>query len=217
VHPALVATVLGDGGEAGVSLDFGRALITLALLAEGGESPRGVDGSGARQGTEQRIVGQRGGKWRDLQVEAADGLEHGPSRLDEDLDQQPVGADHPGIKGKWGGLEDGLEALLDDVGIAHVVLMEEGCQAGFACLLGLLKRGPAGENVTKDHGVLVLEPLQDLGEIRRERVGEPIREAHLVSHQGAALLHQTLQGAHGNALRMQGGQPVVVGHQKFER
>jgi hypothetical protein len=37
VHPAFVATAFSDGGEAGVSLDFGRALITLALLAEGGE------------------------------------------------------------------------------------------------------------------------------------------------------------------------------------
>jgi hypothetical protein len=104
VPPALVATARGDGGEAGVLLDFGRALVTRAWLAEGGESPRSRDGSGARQGTEQRLVGQRGGQWRELQGESFDGLEHDPSRLDEDLDPQSVGDAHPGINREWGGL-----------------------------------------------------------------------------------------------------------------
>jgi hypothetical protein len=85
---------------------------------------------------------------------------------------------------------DGLYTLLNDVGIAHVVFAEESRQAGFACPLGMLECGPAGEEVTEDQRVLVLEPLQALGEILLERIGEPIREAHLVSHQGAALLHQ---------------------------
>jgi hypothetical protein len=57
VHPALVATALGEGGEAGERLDVGRALIALALVAEGGQPPRGVHGSGARQGTAQSVVG----------------------------------------------------------------------------------------------------------------------------------------------------------------
>jgi hypothetical protein len=42
-------------------------------------------------------------------------------------------------------------------------------------------------------------------------------EAPRVRHQGAALLHQPLQGAPGNALRRQGGQPVAVSHQPCER
>jgi hypothetical protein len=110
-----------------------------------------------------------------------------------------------------------LEAFLDEVGIAHVVRMEEGPQAGFARPLGVLEGGPAGEQITEDPGVFVLKPLQDLRDIRLECSGEPIGEAHLVGHQGPALLHQSLQGAHGRALRLQCGELIAVRHQPFER
>jgi hypothetical protein len=48
VHPALVATTLSDGGEAGALLDVGRSVLALALLAEGRQQPRGRHGAGAR-------------------------------------------------------------------------------------------------------------------------------------------------------------------------
>jgi hypothetical protein len=79
VHPARVATALGDGGEAGELLDFGRALRALARLAEGRQQPWGVHGSRARQGTEPCVVRPCGRMWRDLQVEALEGLEHDAS------------------------------------------------------------------------------------------------------------------------------------------
>jgi hypothetical protein len=87
VHPALVATTLGDGGGAGELLDAGRAVIARALLAEGRQQSRGVHGAGARQDPEQWVVGQCGGQLRALQVEALDGLEPDSSLLDHDLDR----------------------------------------------------------------------------------------------------------------------------------
>ena len=51
------------------------------------------------------------------------------------------------------------------VALADVVLMEERFEHRAACALELFERGPAGEEVTEEHGVGVLEPLQRLGEV----------------------------------------------------
>jgi hypothetical protein len=155
-----------------------------------------------RQGTDERVVRPCGSKARDLVVEALQGLSHTTPLLDEPFDQQLVGPDHPAVGGQRCGTEDGLYTRLNDVGVAPVVFLEESRQAGLTRPLGVLACGPAGENVTEDHRVLVLEPLQDLWDIRLERIGEPIREANLVSHPGAAWLHQPRPGAPGRAWRM---------------
>src|SRR5262249_36313561 len=102
-------------------------------------------------------------------------------------------------------------------GGADGVLLEGSPQAGLAGPRGGAEGGPAGETGTEACGVLVLKPLQDLGELLLERLGEPIGEAHLVGHQDPARLHEPLQGAHGRAWRLQRGECVAVRHQQLER
>ena len=106
------------------------------------------------------------GTWRDLPGDAREGLDHDAYRLAQDLDPPPMGGDPPGRRGQ----RRGLPARRDAVGRAHVAPGSK----------------PAGENVTEDHGGLVLDPLHALGEIRLERGGEPMGAAPLVGPQGMA-------------------------------
>ena len=96
------------------------------------------------------------------------------------------------------------------------MLVEEGRQARFTRPLGILERGPVCKEVAEHHGILVLEPLQGLGEVLLECIAQAVGYASLVIDQGAALLHQPLQGAHSDALRMQCGELVAVSHQQLE-
>jgi len=81
--------------------------------------------------------------------------------------------------------------------------MEERAQTSLARALGLLERGPQGEEVAKDQRVLVFEPFQRLREVLLERVGDAIGESARVLDQHTPLLHELLQHAHGSALRAQ--------------
>jgi RNA-directed DNA polymerase len=76
--------------------------------------------------------------------------------LDQDFRQQPVRDEHTVIDGQWRGGQDRLHVLLANVGLAHVVFLEEGQQAGFARPLGVFERRPAGEEVAKQPRVFVL-------------------------------------------------------------
>ena len=64
MDPVLVAAALGDGRDAGVLLEGGRVGEAVALLAEGGEQPRGEDAAGAGQIGEEPKSGSAGSDGR---------------------------------------------------------------------------------------------------------------------------------------------------------
>jgi hypothetical protein len=90
----LVAAALGDGGDAGVALNLGGALITLALFTEGGEQSRGKGCTGTRQRSKQGIVGQGLADAGDLGIEALEGPQPRAQLFDEGEHQELVGLDH---------------------------------------------------------------------------------------------------------------------------
>ena len=94
MNPVLLATALGDGSDAGISLNVGGTAITLALFTEGGEQAGGEGGTGTRQGAKQGIVGQGLANGRDLVIEALDGLQRRAQLCDEGEHQELMGSDH---------------------------------------------------------------------------------------------------------------------------
>ena len=97
------------------------------------------------------------------------------------------------------------------MGVAYVVLPEEGAQAGLARALGLLQGRPVGEEVAEHQGVLVLEPIEHLGEVLLERVGDAVGQPAHVIDEHATLLDQPLQHTHRAALGVEPGQLLRMG------
>jgi len=68
----------------------------------------------------------------------------------------------------------------------------------------LFERWPTAQEVTKDHGIPVFEPVQHLWVILLECAGHAIRDANHIIDQATALLNERGQGAHGSALQLEG-------------
>jgi hypothetical protein len=118
---------------------------------------------------------------------------------DEGLDQDSMGGDDALIDGQWGSALDGLDACVDDGGIAHVVVAEEALQGGAPRQLHGLESRSLGEEVAKDGRIFLVKPLQDVREVKFQGTGEPLRDAHVVAHE-AAMFHEWFEGTHRGAL-----------------
>ena len=76
--------------------------------------------------------------------------------------------------------------------------------------LGGFEAGPAAEEVTKDGGVFLLKPLQDVGEGVFPGTGQAIRATDFVTDQPPAMFDELCQGTHGRALGREWGELVAV-------
>src|SRR5215475_14545693 len=116
----------------------------------------------------------------DSSVEIGDGLQGDPELGDEGLYQERIGRDDAFIGGERGGRFDGLDTLCNDIGIAHVMIPEEGFEGRTASELHCLESWPATQEVAEDCGVFVLKPMQHVREIVLEGTGEAVGEPHFV-------------------------------------
>ena len=78
VYPGFLATALCDGGDAAILLHLRSVLESIPVFTEGSEKPGREDETGAWQGSEHWVVGQRGCKLCDGLVELFDELDCGP-------------------------------------------------------------------------------------------------------------------------------------------
>src|SRR5687767_1920282 len=94
----------------------------------------------------------------------------------------------------------GLDAALNGGLVADVVGANEGCESLLPSFLGELERGPALDKIGEDGGLLVAEPLQNLGGVGLQGSREAIGDCDAVLHECAAILDEAAEGAHGSAL-----------------
>jgi hypothetical protein len=135
---------------------------------------------------------------------------------DEGLDQERMGGDDALIGGQWGGALDGLEALVDDGGVAHVRVAEEAFQGGATRQLGGFEGGPLGEEVTAERGGFVVKPVQDVREVVVQGTGEAVGEAHVVADHPAAMVDELLKGTPRGALGGEGLTFVAMREQELK-
>jgi hypothetical protein len=101
---------------------------------------------------------------------------------------------------------DGVEALINNVGIAHMMGVEETLQSSAARQLSGFEGWPLGEKVTEERGVFVVKPFQDVREVVFQRTGEAVSNAHFVADQTATMFDELLK----RAARRSGGREVGV-------
>jgi len=165
VDPGIVAAAFGHRRKARVLLKLVGRGVTVALFAEGDEEAGSKDGPSSWQGSQEGEVGMALGALCDGVVEGLDRVQGHTQLGDEGLDEEGMGGDESFIGGQWGGALDGAEALVNDIGVAHVMGAEEALKGGPTRELHGFEGGPLGEEVAENGGVFSVEPLQDMGEV----------------------------------------------------
>ncbi len=156
------------------------------------------------------------GVLRNSVVEVRDGLQGHAELADEGLGQEGIGGDDALIGGQRRSALDGLDALIDDVGVADMVRPEEALQGGAARELCGLEGWPLGEKIAEDGRVFVVKPLQDMRKVVFQGAAETVRDAHFVAHEAAAMFDELFEGAHRRALGFQRRERIAMFEQEFE-
>jgi hypothetical protein len=149
-------------------------------------------------------------------VEILDRLQSHTELGHKGLDQEGMGGDNAFIGGQRRSALDGVEALGDDISIAHVMVAEEAFQGGATGELHRFEGGPLSQKVAEDDRVLVVKPLEDVREVVFQGTGQAIGEAHFVANEAAAMLDELLKGTHFGALRGEGLKFVAMREQELE-
>jgi hypothetical protein len=162
VNPGRVAAAFRHRRDASILLErIGRG-VAVAWFAESDEETRGKDGTSAWYSLKQGEVRRALGALRNSAVDVRDRVQGHAQLADEGLDQEGMGDADALIGGQRRGALDGVDALIDDVGIADVVRPEKALQGRAARELGGLERWPWGEKIAEDGRVVVVKPWQDM-------------------------------------------------------
>jgi hypothetical protein len=216
-HPGLLAAAFSHRRDPRICLQCGGGGIAFPWFAEGDEQPGGDAGARAWEGLEQGEIGMA---LSALRAGVSTGLERrqGDAELvDQGLDEQGLGGDDALIGGQGHSGLDGVETRVDDVRRAHMVVAEEGRQGGAARELRGFEGRPATAKGTKDAGVGILKPLENVRQIVLQSPGEAVGEPHLVADHAAAMGNALFEGAHRGALRREWRQRITVGEPQCER
>jgi hypothetical protein len=149
------------------------------------------------------------GAWRHGGVAGVDGVQRAAELADQGLHQESRGGDAPHIGRPGCGARDGLEALVQDVAVAHMRGAEAALAGGAARALDGFEGRPWGEAVADAGGVLVVNPWEDLGAVVFSGTGEAMRETHVVADQTAARCDEWFEGTHGGAWGGEGRELVA--------
>jgi mRNA-degrading endonuclease RelE of RelBE toxin-antitoxin system len=190
VPPGLLATPCRDWGNTGVFLEGIGGGVAFALCTKGDEEAGGKGRPSPWPGVKQGQVRLALGVLGDRCIAVGNHPQGAPAWGNEGVPQEGMGRDHACRGGPGCGLLDGLEACGDAVGRVHVVCTAAGLQGGAAGALRRCERGPAAQEVAKARRLLVVNPLQDLGEVVCERPGKAMSETDCVADEATTRRNQ---------------------------
>ena len=125
-----------DRGDAGVLLELIGGGVTVAWFAAGDEEAWGKTAPAPARASNKGTSGWLWARCAHGVVEVVDGLQGHAKLSDEGLDQEGTGGDDALISGQWCGARDGLQALVDDVGVTHVMGVEKALERGVDARVG---------------------------------------------------------------------------------
>jgi hypothetical protein len=188
LDPGCIAAWCRHGRHARLGLEGIGGGGAVTQCAAGAEQARGQDRPSTWQGGTPGAVGRAPGAGRDGRLDVCDRWQAAPELGDERLHPEDMRGDDALLSRPGRRTLEGLEALIDAVGIAHVVGAAAGLPGeGAACTLGGVEGRPWGEAVTDARGVVVVTPWQGVREGVLQRSGEAVGQAHVVADPTAAL------------------------------
>jgi hypothetical protein len=142
-------------------------------------------------------------------VEIVDGLQGDAELADKGLNQESSGRDAPRIGGQGCGALEGLEARVQDVGVAPMLGAAEALAGRAARELNGVAGRPWGEDVAAAGGVVVVEPLEDRRAGVFQGTGEASGETSVVADPTTAMCDEWCEGTYGGALGVEGWELVA--------
>jgi hypothetical protein len=161
--PRCLAAAFRHGRHTGRLWECRGRSVACPLCPTGPEEARGQDGTGAGQGVQQRAGGRVLGAWREGCLAVSQGWQRDAALGHTGLPQEGVGGDDACRRGPRPRARDGLDAGREDLGSAHVMRPEEALQRGAPREVCRVARRPGPEEVAQERGIVVLQPLQDVG------------------------------------------------------
>ncbi len=155
------------------------------------------------------------GAWCHGCVDGVDGLPGDAELADQGLNQESRGGDAPRSGGQGCGTLDGVEALVNDVDVAHMRGVEEALAGRAARELNGVEGRPWGEDVAEDGGVFVVEPWEDRREVVCQGTGEAMGATYVVADQTTAMFAEWFEGTYGGALGGEGWELVARREQEL--
>jgi hypothetical protein len=204
VHPGCVATAFGHRRDTGVCWERSRGGVAVAWFAAGGAESGREDGASAWQGVQPGAGGRALGAVGHGVVAVVDGW-HGDAELAaQGVHQEGRGGDAPRLGGQGCGARAGLEALVQDVGVAPRLGAEDAREGRAARERHGVAGRPLGEAVADEGGVCVVAPWADLGAVVVQGTGEASRETYVVADQTTARCDAWCEGTDRGALGGEG-------------
>ena len=216
MDPGLSAATFRHRRDARILLAFIRGGVTCTRLSESDEEAGSTDRASARQGGKQGEVGRRPGAGCNGLVEVCNGLQDGPELSAERLDEERMRGANALIGREWRRGLDSMDAFLNNVGIAHMMGVEETLQRSAARQLSGFEGWPWGEKVTKERGVFVLKPVQDVRAGVFQRPGAAGGGAHCVADPTATMCDKWLKRTQRGALGGEGLEFVAMLQQELK-
>jgi hypothetical protein len=216
VNPGLVAAAFRHRRNAGIPLQLISRGVAVAWFAKGDEETWGKDGASAWEGVKSRAVGMALGAVSNGLVAIRARWPRHPELGHKGLDQEGIGGDEAVIGGQRRRALDGVEALGDDLSVAHVMVAEEAFQGRASRQLYGLEGRPWGEAVAEDGGIFVVEPLPHMRTVVFQGTAKAMRDAHFVSDQAAAMCHEWFEGAPGRTLGLKRRELIAMLEQEFK-
>ena len=173
------------------------------MRTTGDEETWGTDGASAGERVKQREVRMALGTLGHGRIDRLDGVQGDAAWADEGLDQEGMGSADARSGGQGSGARDGVEALSDAIGVAHVLGVEAALQGRASCQVGRREGRPWGEAVAEDGGALLVQPWQDMREGVLQGPGAPMGHTPCVPDHAAAMCDELGEGAHGRTLGLQ--------------
>jgi hypothetical protein len=124
VDPGCVAAACRHRRNASILLECLSGSVAVALFATGDEEAGGQDGPSAWQGVKSGEVGMALGALRGGVVEGLERMQGHTQLGDKSLDEERIGCNEAFSGGQWCSALDGTDASVDDVGVAHVMVVE---------------------------------------------------------------------------------------------
>jgi hypothetical protein len=180
------------------------------VFPESDEEAGSKDRTSARQGGKQGEVGMLLGAVRKGVVEVGNGMQEGSELGNERLDEERMRGDNACIGREGRRVLDGLDALINNVGIAYMMGVEEALQSSAARQLSGFEGGPLGEKITEERGVFVVKPFQAVREVVFQRTGKAVSTAHCVADQTATMFDELLKRTPRRALGGEGVECVAM-------
>ncbi|MCY1432001.1 hypothetical protein D9M71_479840 [compost metagenome] len=173
--------------------------------------------AGTRECLEDRVISQAVGRFFDLAIKLLEDANEPFELRRQGCRVQLRRTYYPRVLRQRYRFADDFPARLIELRVTSIVLVKELEKSTLARTLEVFKRGPAHQEVTEHHAVMIAKQLQGRWIILFERTDQAVADLYSLINQCPSMFCQAGQNTHRRALRHQLRKPLGIGEQQLKR